>query len=207
MGYLSMRRVRVLFVAAGLLGLLAGCRTPFQPPTVPIANLYPTLHPSSVLDSSCPLSLAEPELTALLAHLGLLGPLRAQGMGSAEVPLVVRGLQRHGYAELDARRSACPVHWVVVRGVTAAGETWLVVEAGMTAPPAGAAQYGIDVAAPPASVLPRADIYGRRSQVQAWRGAVGEAAVAVRRVTGLGAAPYWELEYRQAVPGPASGAR
>lgn len=202
-----MRRVAMLLLVAGLLGLLAGCRTPFPPPTVPIANLYPTLHPGSVLDSSCPVPLAERELTALLAHLGLLGPLRAQGMGAAEVPLVVRGLERHGYAELDARRSACPVHWVVLRGVTAAGGTWLVVEAGMTAPAAGAAQYGIDVAAPPASVLPRIDIYGRRSQVQTWRGAAGESAVEVRRVIAAGSIPYWELEYRQAVRGPAGGAR
>lgn len=201
-----MRRVRVLFAAVSLLGLLAGCRTPFQPPTVPIANLYPTLNPGSILDRSQPLSVTERELTALLAHLGLLGPLRAYGLGAGEMPLVVRGLERHGYAELDARRSACPLHWVVLRGVAEAGGTWLLLEAGMGVPPVYAPQCGIDVATAPASVLPRSDIYGRRSQVETWRGLSGESVIEVRRVTPAARSAYWELLVRQAVRRPAGGA-
>jgi hypothetical protein len=197
-----MRRGWTLFMTAGLIGALSGCRTPFGPATVPVANLYPTLNPGSILDRSCPLRLPESELTALLAHLGLLGPLRAHGLGAGQVPLVVRGLERHGYAELDARRSACPVHWVVLRGLTEGRETRLVVEAGMADPPACAAECGIDVANAPASALPRADVYGRRSQVEIWRGASGSSPVEVRRVASPGRPPYWELEYRQVVRSP-----
>lgn len=200
-----MRRVRLFLIAVGLVGALSGCRTPFEPPTVPIANLYPTLHPGSILDRSCPLSLADGEVAALLARLGLLGPLQTHGMGAGEIALVRRGLERHGYAELDARRSACPVHWVVLRGLATEGATWLVVEAGTGAAPGFALQCGIDVAATPASVLPRTDVYGRRSQVETWRGRSGAAAVEVRRVVPSGRPPYWELDYRQAGRRPAAG--
>jgi hypothetical protein len=198
-----MRRARLFFAVAGLLAALSACRTPFKPPTVPLANLYPTLHPSGILDSSRALRLTAGEVTALLVRLELLGPLQAYGMGPGEVPLVVRGLERHGYAELDARRSASPVHWVVLRGVVEAGETCLLLEAGLAAPPAGATPWGIDVAAPPATVLSRTDIYGRRSQVETWRGVADKAPVEVRRVIPAGRPRYWELAYRQRLQGPA----
>ena len=200
-----MRRGCLLLVAVGLLVALNGCRTPFEPPTIPLANLYPTLHPGSILDSSKSLRLTEVEVAAVLSQLGLLEPLRAHGLGTVEVPLVSRGLERHGYAELDARRSACPVHWVVLRGVAEAGGTWLVVEAGMESTPGCASACGIDLVAAPVSVRPRTDVYGRRSQVETWRGGVGASPVEVRRVLPSGRPAYWELEYRQAMPRLAAG--
>jgi hypothetical protein len=197
------RHMPIVVIAAGLLGALGGCRTPFNPPTVPIANLYPTLHPGSILDQSRAVVAGEAEVTAVLVRLGLLEPLRRHGMGPAEVPLVVRGLERHGYAELDARRSSCPVHWVVLRGVSEAGATWLVLEAGLAAAPAWAAASGMNLGAAPATAGSRTDVYGRRSQVETWRGALDGAPVAVRRVTSPGRPVYWEVEYRQpAAPTP-----
>lgn len=198
-----MRPAAVLFVIGAVVGIQCGCRTPVPPPTSPVANLYPTLNPSAILEQCRPVRLAQIELSAGLAHLGLLGPLRTHGMAAAELPLVLRGLERHGYAELDARRTVCPVRWVVLRGEDTDGGTRLVIEAGLQEPPVTASQWAIDVKRPPATVETRAEAYGRSSRVETWHGTSERAAVEVRRVTPRGALPYWELSYRAGVRMPA----
>jgi|GEM_PF-2554844 len=190
-------RLRREFLALGVGVVLAGCRTPVKPLTVPIANLYPTLSPSGVLATTQPLTLAEAEVSALLAHLGALGPLRAHGMGPGEMPLVIRALARRGYAELDARRTACPVRWAILRCITDSGVPRLVIEIGSAAAPAIAAEYGIDLGRPGTLERPRRDAYGRVSLVEAWRSAGKRFTLEVRRVGPPGrGAEYWELECR-----------
>lgn len=190
-------RFRPEFLALGVALAVAGCRTPVKPLTVPIANLYPTLNPSGVLATTRPLKVAEGELSALLAHLGALGPLRAHGMGPGEMPLVVRALSRHGYAELDARRTACPVRWVVLRGLSESGRPSLAIEIGSAIPPAVAGEYGIDLGRPGTLAPPRRDAYGRVSLIEAWRAAAEGTTTEVRRVSPPGRGQYWELEYRR----------
>jgi len=194
-----MRDAALLLCLVALLGPLCGCRTPVTPLTVPVANLYPTLNPSAVLDECRPVNLTSAELTAVLAHLGLLGPLKTYGMGPGELPVVRRGLERHGYAELDARRTVCPVRWVVLRSQGSNGASGFLVEAGLEAPPATAAQWAIDVKRPPATISTRNESYGGWSKVEVWRGTADSGEVEVRRVTPRGALVYWELSYRTAV--------
>ena len=191
---------------AWVLGLaMAGCRTPVLPPTVPVANLYPTLNPSSILETSRSVSVTAAEVSAILTEVGLLEPLTGHGMGPGEVPLVCRGLQRHGYAELDGRRSGGPVRWVVLRGVAEGGATCLVVEAGLESPPARAAQWGIEVRQSSGARTTRADIYGRRAEVETWRGTSARARVEVSRVQTKDRRTYWEVDYR--VPAAAAPAQ
>jgi hypothetical protein len=186
------------------LGLAAiwGCRTPFGPPAVPVANLYPTLCSSTVLGEARPVALTETDLSALLAHLGALGPLRSHGMAAGELPLARRGLARHGYAELDARRTACPVRWVILRGLAEANRPCLVVEVGYSSAPAVATQYAIDLAQPAAETGTRTDAYGRVSRIETWRGIADSIRVEVRRVFPPGLAEFWEVEYRAPVRQP-----
>ncbi len=195
----AMRITALWLFAGGLLVLLSACRTPVLPSAVPVANLYPTLHPSAVLTSSRPLVLSEGELSALLAHLGVLGPLRVHGMGAAELSLVRRALERHGYAELDARRTACPVRWVVLRGVAEDSGAALSIEAGLSAPPVAAGQWSIDLRRPPATVETRTERGGSTVTVESWSGSANQATVAVRRVSPAAASPTWELSCRARV--------
>jgi hypothetical protein len=201
-----MRHLGTLSALAAAAFLWVGCRTPFKPATVPVANLYPTLNPSGILATTRPLVLSGGEASALLAHLGALGPLRAHGMGSGELPLVLRGLERHGYAELDARRTTCPVRWVVLRCVEEADRPLLVVEVGSVAPPAAAAHYGLDLGRPAAATGTRSDAYGRVSRVETWIAVSDQPVVQARRITAPGQAEYWELEYRAPVQVTVPGA-
>lgn len=194
-----MRKTALWLLAGGLVVLLSACRTPVRPSAVPVANLYPTLHPSAVLAASRPLSLTDGELSALLAHLGLLGPLRTHGMIAAELPLVRRALERHGYAELDARRTACPVRWVVLRGVSEGDGSALWIEAGLSAPPAAAGHWSIDLRRVPATVEPRVERSGSTVTVETWSGTAENAVVAVRRIRASSSLPTWELSYRTPV--------
>ncbi|NLF18807.1 MAG: hypothetical protein GX595_16365 [Lentisphaerae bacterium] len=198
-----MRTTALWLFAGSLLVLLSACRTPVRPSAVPVANLYPTLHPSAVLESSRPLVLSEGDLSALLAHVGVLGPLRVHGMSAAELSLARRALERHGYAELDARRTACPVRWVVLRGVAEDGGSALSVEAALSAPPAAAGQGSIDLRRPPATVETRTGRGGSTVTVETWSGTADQAAVAVRRVSPAGSSPTWELHCRTRVRGAA----
>jgi len=194
-----MMKTALWLFAGGLLVLLSACRTPVRPSAVPVANLYPTLHPSAVLESSRPLVLSEGDLSALLAHVGVLGPLRVHGMSAAELSLARRALERHGYAELDARRTTCPVRWVVLRGVAEDGDAALWIEAGLSAPPAAAGQWSIDLRRPPSTVEARTGRGGSTMAVETWSGSAEPAVVAVRRVGAAGSAPTWELSYRTPV--------
>ncbi len=185
-----------LFLVLAALAAASGCRTPVKPATVPVANLYPTLTSTAVLDTTRPLKLESTDLSALLAHLGALGPLKAHGMRTEELSLALRGLERHGYAELDARRTACPIRWVVLRCAARPDPGCLVVEIGSSDLPAAAAQYGLDPKRPPAESGIRSDPYGRGSRIDAWRGLAARAAVELRRVQPMGGDAYWEFEYR-----------
>jgi hypothetical protein len=175
---------------------VVGCRTPVKPLTVPVANLYPTLNPSSILAGARSVKVAEGDLSALLAHLGALGPLKAHGMGPGEMPLVLRGLERHGYAEIDARRTPCPVRWVVLRGITEESQPRLVVEIGFTSAPSAAEESGINLTRPGTLAPPRRDAYGRVSLIEAWRSHTERADIEVRHISPPGGGEYWELEYR-----------
>ncbi|MBN2450417.1 MAG: hypothetical protein JXR77_08505 [Lentisphaeria bacterium] len=188
-----------------ILGVLlwgAGCRTPVAPPVRPVANLFPTLQPVTVLEGLEPSDVADASLAEMLEEAGVLDPLRHWGLTTAELGTAARGLRRRGYAEIDARRCACPVRWVVLRtlAVTEALRE-LRVEAGHADVPGIAREYGIDVATEPGERATRHDVYGRGSEVWSWHGGRGGRACTVRRVYGpAGGTVHWETEIRFRIP-------
>ena len=176
--------------------LSAGCRTPFEPPTRPIANLYPTVYPSTILGEVKPGAVPLRRLGELLQETGLLAPLTVAGMWRQELETVVRGLAHRGYAEIDARRSDCRVRWVVFRLQTLSTGLCLVLEAGGDDMSPAARYFGIDTAAAP-KVADRTDIYGRRSLLQTWTTTGDRGEGTIRRVCRTdGLLLYWEIEAR-----------
>lgn len=87
------------------------CRT-VRPPVRPVAGLYPTVDISYKLDKLTALSCDEEQLREALISIRVWDLLLQAGMEETELSLVKRGLAEHGYAEIDARRSAAPIHWV-----------------------------------------------------------------------------------------------
>ena len=150
------------FQLAGVMMLLlgGGCRT-VQPPERPVANLFPTLMPMAGLQSFQPRPVTPEQVAALLTRTGCLELLRKAGMLDTELNVLARGIERRGYAEIDARRAHTPLLWLAVAstGPTA----WKIVagfpdyppsqcRAGLSAreEPAGTARLNANPDQPPA---------------------------------------------------------
>ncbi len=106
----------------------AGCRT-YQPPQRPLAYMFPTLVPGDVMRRLSPQTVSTDELRRHLTTLGVWDDLVAAGLHEIELQTLIRGLQRRGYGELDARRCDCRVRWVSFSGV-APGRLRIVVSFG-----------------------------------------------------------------------------
>ncbi len=87
------------------------CRT-VQPPSQPVAGLYPTVDISRRLAELKAFPGTENQLRLALKSIRVWDLLLAAGMKEEELSLVSRGLSERGYAEIDARRAASPLHWV-----------------------------------------------------------------------------------------------
>jgi len=147
----------------GVLALFfsSGCRTTVRPPERPVANLFPTLMPMSSLQSFQPRPATPEQVAALLARTGCLELLQEAGMLNTELSVMARGIERRGYAEIDARRARTPLLWLIVASL--GPETWKIAagfpdyppnqcRAGLSAQgePAGTAQLSTIPNQPPA---------------------------------------------------------
>jgi len=90
---------------------LFSCRT-VQPPSQPVAGLYPTVDISRRLENLKPLSCSQEQLRSALQSIRIWDFLLSAGMKEEELALVSRGLAERGYAEIDARRATSPLSWV-----------------------------------------------------------------------------------------------
>ena len=101
-----------------LLLLACGCVEPgYQPPSRPLAYMYPTLMSGTHLRQLAAVEVTATVLRERLSALGLWEPLVSAGLTEAELATVVRSLAHRGYAELDARRTKSSVRWVAFLGL------------------------------------------------------------------------------------------
>lgn len=102
--------LRILFLLLTVLALQA-CKT-VQPPAYPVANMFPTVDITAKLETlqSCPVSIEQ--LQAAMQNMHIWQILQKAGLPSDELPILARGLNERGYAEIDARRASSPLLWV-----------------------------------------------------------------------------------------------
>ena len=106
------RRIAILTAA---LALGYGCAT-YQPPERPMAFMVPTLTRGGNLENLHRLRVSPEILRSHLEEQQFWEPLRKAGLEESELETVSRGLRLRGYAELDARRTASPLQWVMFFG-------------------------------------------------------------------------------------------
>lgn len=111
---------------------LFSCRS-VQPPSQPVAGLYPTVDISRRLEDMKALSCNEEQLRVALQSIRVWDFLLIAGMKEEELSLVRRGLAERGYAEIDARRADSPLHWIIF--ASADGKKLGISAAFMQAPP------------------------------------------------------------------------
>lgn len=94
--------------------LLSGCiSSGHYPPERPVAYMYPSVMRSQNLAMMKPCMTDEAAIDAKLEALGVKAILEEYGMMRTELQTVVRGLRNRGYAEIDCRRTKCPVRFVI----------------------------------------------------------------------------------------------
>ena len=93
--------------------LLASCAT-VQPPQRPVAYIYPSLVPMSAIQACRPTKHDEAAVRKLLEKSRTLLILENAGLQQSEISILVRGIAKHGYAELDARRSKSIISWLTI---------------------------------------------------------------------------------------------
>ena len=101
--------------------LMASCAT-VKPPQRPVAYIYPSLVPMSAIKCT-PTQLATEAIRELLKESRTLAILENAGLQTGEIAILSRGLAKHGYAELDARRSKSIISWV---SISCQGETTII---------------------------------------------------------------------------------
>ena len=95
--------------------LMCGCAT-YQPPERPVAFMVPTLTRGGSLQALHRLRVSPDLLRSHLEEQQFWEPLRKVGLEESELETISRGLRLRGYAELDARRTASPLQWVMFFG-------------------------------------------------------------------------------------------
>ena len=94
--------------------LVSGCLSSgHYPPERPVAYMYPSVMRSQNLAMMKPCVTDEAAIEAKLEALGVKAILGQYGMMRTELQTVVRGLRNRGYAEIDCRRTKCPVRFVI----------------------------------------------------------------------------------------------
>lgn len=111
---------------------LFSCRT-IQPPSRPVAGMYPTVDISRRLEDVKAIVVSETQVRQALISIRVWDLLISAGMVEAELSLVCRGLSERGYAEIDARRAASPLHWITF--ASADGKKLQISAAFLQAPP------------------------------------------------------------------------
>ena len=108
-----MSRIRILASIIAACLALVSCST-IKPPQRPVAYIYPSLVPMSAIKTYSPMQLDEAKVKGLLDVSRTLTILEKAGLRQSELSILVRGLAKHGYAELDARRSKSEISWLTI---------------------------------------------------------------------------------------------
>ena len=169
---------------------LCGCPT-VKPPQRPVAYMYPTVMPMSALEACQPKTVSAQDVRALLAKASVLPLLEAEGLLAGDVDIVVRGLTKRGYAELDARRTSGNLQWVAVMSL----EQGSLLLCGFKKLPPKECRFGADINDKNAKSHLEPDAYGRAKFVTEY--ATQMPGVVLRRVQ-LGEKTHWELRVRLA---------
>ncbi|MBQ7650806.1 MAG: hypothetical protein IJS15_07595 [Victivallales bacterium] len=93
--------------------VLVSCAT-VKPPQRPVAYIYPSLVPMATIKTYRPMQLDEATVKRFLEESRTLATLEKAGLRQSELSILVRGLAKHGYAELDARRSKSEISWLTI---------------------------------------------------------------------------------------------
>lgn len=102
--------VKILYLLLAL-STLQACKT-VQPPTHPVANMFPTVDITAKLEALKPCPITAEQLQKALQSMNIWNILLTAGMPASEVSTLARGLNERGYAEIDARRASSPLLWV-----------------------------------------------------------------------------------------------
>ncbi len=183
--------VLCLSLAIGLLGV--GCQQ-FNPPVQPNVSLFPTVFPVRVLDQSAATDLPVACLEEVIQHASWQDGFGQFGLSEANADLIVRGLRRRGYAELDARRAGGTIRWVAFR-VLPGGDT-MAVTAGYDRRPPAAHLAGTDLTVAPTE-SPRRDAYNYPLKIETWQGQRGNVPMEVEHILPLaeGREEHWEIRH------------
>ena len=93
--------------------LLASCQT-IEYPNRPVAYIYPTIRTMDEIAQYSPLKATPADVREALEKADAYNALLIAGLQQSELEIVVRGLAKHGYAEIDARRCRGRVKLVAV---------------------------------------------------------------------------------------------
>ena len=102
------------YIAAGCSAILliaAGC-TSVEPPKRPVAYVFPTIRTFESLEKLKPQKISTAKLRSWLELIGNEKELTQGGLLEEDLELVSLGLERSGYAELDARKTALSMRWI-----------------------------------------------------------------------------------------------
>lgn len=94
-------------------GLFCGCST-VEPPTRPVAYVFPTVRSLDSLSAIEERDVTEEQVRGWLARSGVYNELLHSGLQDEDCQLLVRGLVRGGYSELDARKAALSLKWLSI---------------------------------------------------------------------------------------------
>ena len=164
---------------------LCGCPT-VKPPQRPVAYMYPTVMPMSALEACQPKAVSAQEVRGLLEKAKVLSLLEAEGLLTGDVDIMVRGLTKRGYAELDARRTSGNLQWVAVMSL----EQGCLLLCGFKKMPPKECRFGAEINDKMARNYLEPDAYGRAKQVTEY--ATQTPGVVLRRIQ-LGKNTHWEL--------------
>lgn len=106
----------LLLVFASLATLtlcLTSCNT-YTPPERPVAYVFPTVRDMESLDQVTERRATVEDVKSWLERAGIYPELQASGLRDEECHLLVRGLARGGYAELDMRKVELPLKWLSI---------------------------------------------------------------------------------------------
>lgn len=161
---------------------VAGCRRP-GPPQRPMALLFPTVYPATVLDNARPVSCTVADIRATLTAAGLDHAAWIRTMPHDQFEVLARGLRERGYAEVDGRRVGESLVWVTFRGTVLGAEDTpaLVVTSGYRQVPPGPVSAPLMLREGNAEMITEFDPYGHLREVVEWGPGPEPERVSVRR--------------------------
>ncbi len=165
--------------------LLCGCPT-VKPPQRPVAYMVPTVMPMSALEACQPRTVTAQDVRGFLEKAKVLSLLEAEGLLVGDVDIMVRGLTKRGYVELDSRRTSGNLQWVAVLSL----EQGSLLLCGFKTLPPKECRFGAEISDNKAKSYLERDTYGRAKLVTEY---ATETPGVVLRSVQHGEKTHWEL--------------